>query len=226
MKDVLNVLKLSSIFRNFSDEDISKLLPEISYRIVEYHKDDAVAIEGDKCQSIGIILQGKVEIQKLFASGKTVTIAALKPSDTFAEAIIFSDVSKYPATIVSSENTRIIFISKNDIISLCTINPKILTNFIGLLSNKILMLNKKIKNLSYQTIRQRVSSYILEEHQKQKKLTIVLPLSRQQMSEYLGIPRPSLSRELAHMKDEGLIDFNKNTVKILDIEALEFTLID
>nr|WP_242949572.1 helix-turn-helix domain-containing protein [Clostridium pasteurianum] len=41
------------------------------------------------------------------------------------------------------------------------------------------------------------------------------------MAEELGIPRPSLSRELVNMKKDGLIDFHKNTFKILNLEAME-----
>jgi Mn-dependent DtxR family transcriptional regulator len=41
------------------------------------------------------------------------------------------------------------------------------------------------------------------------------------MAELINIPRPSLSRELIRMKEEGLIDFYKNRFKIVDIKALE-----
>ncbi len=45
------------------------------------------------------------------------------------------------------------------------------------------------------------------------------------MAELLNVPRPSLSRELSHMKAEGgIIDFDKNTIKILDIQLLEESL--
>ena len=37
----------------------------------------------------------------------------------------------------------------------------------------------------------------------------------------LGIPRPSLSRELINLRDMGYIDFDRNNIKILDLEALE-----
>jgi Mn-dependent DtxR family transcriptional regulator len=44
------------------------------------------------------------------------------------------------------------------------------------------------------------------------------------MAELLNIPRPSLSRELIKMKQDGLIDFYKNRFKILDLKKLEKTL--
>jgi CRP-like cAMP-binding protein len=61
----------------------------------------------------------------------------------------------------------------------------------------------------------------MDEYIKQKSNEIILPLSRKEMAEALGVQRPSLSREFINMKDEELIDFEKNRVKLLDIPALE-----
>lgn len=41
------------------------------------------------------------------------------------------------------------------------------------------------------------------------------------MAELLNIPRPSLSRELIKMKEDGIIDYHKNKLKIIDIDLLE-----
>ena len=46
------------------------------------------------------------------------------------------------------------------------------------------------------------------------------------MGELLNVPRPSLSRELTNMKNEGIIDFDRNTIKILKLDLLEEALWD
>ncbi|MCS4515791.1 cyclic nucleotide-binding domain-containing protein [Clostridium botulinum] len=92
-----------------------------------------------------MILDGSIEIQKLFSSGKTVTITTLSTGDIFGEVIVFSSMNKYPSTILSNSNSSVMFISKEDIIKLCSLDSLILNNLMGLLSNKILMLNKKLK---------------------------------------------------------------------------------
>ena len=48
-------------------------------------------------------------------------------------------------------------------------------------------------------------------------------MTKQKLSEILGIPRPSLSRELINMKDLGIIvhDTLADFIKILDKEELE-----
>lgn len=215
------ILRTSPLFRNFAEENILQILKTIEYKITSFDKDQMIALEGQDLTSIGIVIEGSIEIQKIYPSGKTVTIAHLKEGDIFGEVIVFSAMSTYPSTIISVSNTEIMFIPKSDITKLCTTNVCILNNFMGLLSNKILMLNKKLRNLSYQTIREKISSYLLDEYSKQKKMFLDIPYSRQEMAEQFGVTRPSLSRELINMKSDGLIDFDRNIILIKDLQNLE-----
>ncbi|AGK96308.1 Crp/Fnr family transcriptional regulator [Clostridium pasteurianum] len=221
MNNLTDILKNCVIFKNFNGEAIKILLDKINYKMYSYLKDETIAMEGDNCSNIGVIVNGSIEIKKFFASGKTVTIAKFLSGDIFGEVIIFSDINKYPSTIVASENSQILFISKEDIVTLCSMNVSILNNFMGLLSNKILMLNNKLKNLSYETLRQKITSLLLESYHIDRKTLFQINSSRKEMAESLGVPRPSLSRELINMKKDGLIDFHKNAFKILNLEAME-----
>ncbi|WP_315119558.1 Crp/Fnr family transcriptional regulator [uncultured Clostridium sp.] len=218
---IIIALKSSIVFRELEENEIKNMLSFINYKIEEYHKGETVAIEEDDCNSLGIVIQGKIEPQKIFPSGKTITIDRLEMGNTFGEAIVFSNVHKYPATIICIEKAAVMMISKNEMLKLFSHNNIVLNNFIAVLSNKILMLNRRVKTLSYQSIRQKICSYLLYIYQTQKTKVIKLPISRKEMAEYLGIPRPSLSREMINMQDEGLIEFDKNIIKIVDIEGLE-----
>ncbi len=51
-------------------------------------------------------------------------------------------------------------------------------------------------------------------------------MTKQKLSEILGIPRPSLSRELINMKNDNLINYEKDYIEILDKEKLELILIE
>ena len=49
----------------------------------------------------------------------------------------------------------------------------------------------------------------------------MLPLKRNEMADFLNIARPSLSREMCRMRDEGIIDFHRESIKIKDPDALK-----
>jgi CRP-like cAMP-binding protein len=221
MDDLIKALRHCILFKHLSRENITQVLEMVNYQVTTYKREQVIAIEDEECSKLGIVLAGMVEVQKINPAGKTITLTRLKPGDIFGEVIIFLEVHKYPATIVAIENTKIIFLSKEDMLKLCSSNTQVLNNFFVLLSNKILTLNKKINRLSYHTIRQKVCSYLLEEYHTQNSLFLTLPCSRKEMAEQLGIQRPSLSRELAKMQAEGLIWFRRNKIEIKNINSLE-----
>jgi len=82
-------------------------------------------------------------------------------------------------------------------------------------------MNRKIKNLSLDTIRKRVANFLLMQYKQSGKKMFQTGMSRKAMSDLMGIQRPSLSRELIKMKEDGLIDYDGDTFKIVDLEALE-----
>lgn len=226
MEKHIDSLSNTILFKNIDIDQIRDLVVDLNYRLSLYKKDEIIAFEGDDCLSLGIILSGKIEIQKSFPSGKIVTINTFSRGNVFGEALVFSGNHKYPATVVSSIDSSIMYIGKSQIIQLMKKEERILENFASVLSNRILMLNDRITNLSFDTIRKKIANTLLSEYKKQNNSFIALPFSRKKMAEMLNIPRPSLSRELKKMKDEGIIDYRKNKVKILDLESLEDSLLN
>ncbi|GFN36883.1 Crp/Fnr family transcriptional regulator [Tepidimicrobium xylanilyticum] len=221
MKEYIGQLLKCVLFRNMDQDEIIRAFNKIPYQIIEHNKGELIAIEGDDCHSLGIILRGKIEIQKVFPSGQVMTINIFSEGNIFGESLIFSNKHTYPATITAIEKAKIMYIKKENIIELSMFEPKVLTNFVSVLSERILMLNNRIANLSQDTIRKKIANYLLHEYNIQKTTVLNIPFTRKRMAELLNIPRPSLSRELGHMKEEGIIDLDKNIIKILNIQLLE-----
>lgn len=223
---IIEQLEKNDFFSYLNSEQISSIISKVKYTVKTYEKDAVIAMEDEECNSLGLILDGQVEVQRIYLSGKHIVLKRMTTGEVFGEAIIFSKINKYPATIISISKSNVAFIKKEDIIQLCILEESILKNFITLLSDKIFILNNKIKNISFKTVKQKVINYILEQMHEQKSSTIVLKANKEQISSLIGIPRPSLSRELMKLRDEGIIDFDKNTITICNIDALEEELID
>lgn len=223
---IIEQLEKNDFFSCLNSEQISRIISKVKYTVKTYEKDALIAMEDEECNSLGLILDGQVEVQRIYSSGKHIVLKRMTAGEVFGEAIIFSKINKYPATIISMSKSNVAFIRKEDIIQLCILEESILKNFISLLSDKIFILNNKIKNISFKTVKQKVINYILEQMHEQKSSTIVLKANKEQISALIGIPRPSLSRELMKLRDEEIIDFDKNTITICNIDALEEELID
>ncbi|WP_039763565.1 Crp/Fnr family transcriptional regulator [Caldicellulosiruptor sp. F32] len=219
----MNYSKLSKtkLFKGIEENDIERLLCGCSLVQKSFEKDEIIAFEGDECTSIGLILDGMVDIKKASASGKEYTITTLLPGDTFGEAVVFSSSNFFPAMVVAKCNTTILFIPKEAIINMSKKCERFLHNYLNILSDRILLLNSKLKESTLVTLRQKICNFLLEEFKKQKSLKIKLSLSKQELAEKFNVQRPSLSRELIKMREEGLIDFWGKEIWIKNLERIE-----
>ena len=213
------------MFSKKSKEAILEIFRDTNYTLKKYSKNDIIAIEGDTCTSIGLVLEGNVDIKRMLGS-KVVHLSSFSKGGVFGEIIAFSDVNLYPATVIASSLSQIMFIDKKDFIKFCTHNEEFLGMFLNTLTNKIFLLNNSITNLTFSSIRQKICNFLISEYKIQKSKNIKLNITKEKLSEILGVTRPSLSRELINMKDDGLIDYNRSHIMILDLEAIENILID
>lgn len=213
------------MFSKKSKEAILEIFRDTNYTIKKFSKNDIIAIEGDTCTSIGLVLEGNVDIKRMLGS-KVVHLSSFSKGGVFGEIIAFSDVNLYPATVIASSLSQIMFIDKKDFIKFCTHNEEFLGMFLNTLTNKIFLLNNSITNLTFNSIRQKICNFLISEYKIQKSKNIKLNITKEKLSESLGVTRPSLSRELINMKDDGLIDYNRSHIVILDLEAIENILVD
>lgn len=221
MENLEKILSHSYLFIGFSIDEIKEVIKSIQYTIIKYNKNEIIAHEGEPISTLGLLLEGDVEVQKTYSSGKLVTVRKIYDGDTFGDVSVFSDRTVYPSTIVSSSKSKIMFISKQNIINLCMKNEIFLRNYLRSISNKTLYLSDKLKNISYETIRKKVVNYILNEYRTQQSSTITLSISRKEMAELFGVTRPALSNEFINMKKDGLIEYSKNTITINEVNKLE-----
>ncbi|ACM60271.1 CRP-like cAMP-binding protein [Caldicellulosiruptor bescii] len=211
----------SKLFKMMDQSEIKEILDTFHILKKDFEKDQVIVLEGDECSFVGLILSGMVEVKKSSVSGKEYTITTLSQGDTFGEAVIFSSANTFPATIVSKTKTEVIFIPKHAIIEMCKKNEKFLHNFLNLLSDRILLLNTKLKENTLSTLRQKICNFLIEEYKKQKTTKLKLNLTKQELAKIFNVQRPSLSRELIKMKEEGLIDFWGKEIWVKDLEKIE-----
>ena len=221
MKNIIRVMTENELFKNVNEEDLEVILKDINYIVKSYNKGQIIAQEDDHCDSLALVMEGKVELHRIYPSGNFIVLNTVVKGNVFGEALVVSQKQIYPATVIAIEESKIFFINKDDVLSLCSNNNIVLENFISLLSSKIFMLNSKIKSISFKTVRQRVINYILEEMKIQKSTKIILNSSKEAIASRLGIPRPSFSRELINLRDDGWIYFDRKVIEVLNEEELE-----
>lgn len=226
MNNIIERIKKNEFFKDIEEDKAERIISQLNQISKKYSKGQIIASEGEQCNTLGLVIDGVVEIQKIYSSGKHLVLKRMEAGEVFGEAIMFSNKNEYPATVIAASDCAVSYLKRDDIIKLCLQEQIILRNFITLLSDKIFVLNRKINSISFKSIRQKVINFILEQVKKQKNTTVKLNLSKEQIASLLGIPRPSLSRELMKLRDDGFIEFNRNIIKVIDIEMMEEELLE
>lgn len=226
MNSTLLTLQKCSLFKNKSLSEIEYLLSNISYTIKDFLKNEIVFSYKKTADTLGILLSGCINVQKLFPSGKVVTITTRDIGDLIADASIFSKAQYYPSTIYTCVSSKILFISKTELLKLFSLDEDIIINFLESVSNRALTLNQKIEILSLNSIKERIAFFLLKEYTHNKSYKITLPFSKKIWAEYMNVSRSSLSRELKELCIKDILSFKERTITIINLDALKEILSD
>lgn len=212
MKKVFNIIKENPLFAGIPFSDFENLFGCLSARTQSYKKDEVIMLSGDAVSAVGIILSGSVKIIKEDREGNQTIIAELFASEIFGEVFACAGISHSPVTVESAEDSEVLFIDYRRIIttcsSACPFHTRLIENMLKLMARKNLKLNQKIELLSKRTTREKLLFFFDTQRGMAKKFTV--PFSREEMAQYLCVDRSAMSSELCKMRDEGLIQFNRN----------------
>lgn len=221
IKNFLEIIKQISLFKDFSSEELIQLFKNKTYRIEEYKKNSIIHLQNEKCSTLDIILKGIVVVQKIDVNGNILTISTFTTGDVIGGNLIFSRNFAYPMTILSKSQCTVLHVDKDLILELCQKNKTFLIKFLESISDKTLILTDKIKSISLKTIRQCIVEFLTYEYYHQKSNVIKLEMTKKELSERIGIQRPSLSRELNKMRQDGLVEYDRNFITIKDINLIK-----
>jgi CRP-like cAMP-binding protein len=157
-------------------------------------------------------------------AGNKHIVAFLGPADMFAEGIVCTVKRISPVTVHVKEDSKILFIPYERVIrscgSTCQFHINLIQNMMVVLGEKNVNLNRKLELLTLKGMREKIASYLINEAGDRGSGIFEIMLNRTEMADFLNVSRTSMCRELARMKDEGLIDYYGNSFKIMNKERL------
>jgi CRP/FNR family transcriptional regulator, dissimilatory nitrate respiration regulator len=188
-------------------------------------KGDPLCLEGDRQDGIGILLEGTAQVVRETATGTRSVLGMLEPGDLFGEMTAFAVSASWPATVEATSDVRAYLVPPRFVVEPCAQpclarHNDLTANMLRIVSEKALNLNRKVNYLLLRGMREKLATFLLEAQHRAGKSTFELPMNRDSLAEYLHVSRPSMSRELGRMRDEGLIAFYRSSVRILDPERL------
>ena len=118
-----------------------------------------------------------------------------------------------------SEDAEILFMPFDRVMHSCTMacvfHHRLIENMVRIIARKNRELMRKIEVVSKRTIRDKLLAYLSLQAQTQDSPYFDIPLGRAELAEYLCVDRSALTRELAKMKEEGILDYDRNSFRLL-----------
>jgi len=186
----------------------------------EFQRGGLIFSEGDPGNGFYVIIDGKVKIFKLSFDGKEQILHILGPGEPFAEVAVFTG-STYPANAIALEKSRLFFFPRKAFAELIATQPALAMKMLATLSLRLKQFAHMIEALSLKEVPGRLAAYILVDSKQNSTVqTIKLTVSKTQLASLLGTIPETLSRILAKMSRQGLIDIEGATITILDRDGL------
>lgn len=172
-------------------------------------KNNVIFHEGDACETIGIIISGKVDIISYSFEGKELLINSLKAGEIFGNNLIFSSEPVYRGDVIAQEKSVIAIINKENLVYLLQNNKDFLNLYLKAQSDKAKLLTSRIQLLSLVNAEERLFYYA------SKNDNVIVYKNVTTLAATIGVQRETLSRLLTSLIKRHLIKKEKGKITVL-----------
>jgi CRP-like cAMP-binding protein len=211
------------LFQGLTMEDLTLCLKCSNAKVKEYKKNEIIFSQLDPPRALFVLVEGLVSVCQDSMDGKSYMITQIEENDIFGEVFLFLKDVGYSQYVIANVNSKVLEIPKEFFTHTCEANctshATIISNMLNILARKAFYLNNKVQLLTSGSLRQRLAKYFTGN--MTDKGYIKLGMKRDNFAAYLNVTRPSLSRELMKMQEEGIIKVEKDMIKVVDFDKLD-----
>jgi len=210
----LNFLQSTLLFQGSSTEEIGAMLKCLGTKEQSFSRGTVILHAGDTVRSIGLVLAGRVQIENDDLWGNKSVLDSVGPGQVFAETYACIPGEPMMVSAVAAENCDILFLNASRVLtscpSACSHHSRLVQNLLLLSARKNLNLSRRIFHTSPKSIRGRLLSYLSFQAAVHQSREFTIPFNRQQLADYLSVDRSAMSAELGRMRDEGILETERN----------------
>lgn len=210
------------IFSFLSDDELKKIVDLTGHKF--YKKGDMICSEGEKSDTLFIINEGGVKISKLTKDGKEQIVHIFTSGDFFGELSLFSSNETYNFDVYAISDLKICTLTKENMNEILMSNPEISLKLLQVITKRLTQTENLAQNLATNDAEIRIAYMLLEFAEKygfatDQGLQIKLPINREEMANYVGVTRETISRKLNIFEEMGIIRLEGN--KLIIIKQLD-----
>ncbi|MGM9561588.1 MAG: Crp/Fnr family transcriptional regulator [Phascolarctobacterium sp.] len=206
------------LFQGLDMEEINEVLQRFHGLIKHFPKSDYIYLAGDCVENLCVVLEGTVQMIKEDIWGEKAIIANLGAGSVFAENFLGRLGDRSVVSYFVASDSEVLMLPLGRMLFDSNTNSKasqrLMCNIVSILADNNTRLIEKTEILCKKTLRSKILAYLEQEARNNGSHRFTIPFNRTDLANYLDADRSALTRELARMREEGLIDYNKNTFEL------------
>src|SRR5699024_3730386 len=171
-------------------------------RQIIFKKGEILYHQGDPLQYLYIVHRGRVKIYHLFESAKEQLLRILEPGECMGELTLFTEIviDSYADAV---EDAEICALNRNDMLDYMKDYLSIWIKILSEFSKWHEETEYLVGQLSSKDVETRTASYLVKLAEERNTLDIVLPMSKKDLTSYLGTTQETISRRLSSFQTNG-----------------------
>lgn len=217
---MFRILLNSPLFKGLTIDELDALFKKINYQIRQFRSGELLAQAGESVDKAFLLMQGRLQGEMVDFAGNSLKIEELDPPQMVAAAFLFGPQSIFPVHLSAKTDGKLIIILKREFTSMLSLEPRIMVNYLNIVSGKAQFLSGKITFLSLRTIREKIAYYLLQRIVKGVDNQINIDQTQTNLADLFGVTRPSLTRTILEMEKQGILAWSRERVMILNLKKL------
>lgn len=220
MTDVLSKLALFAPLPEDALETVAAYLERTKGSAI---RGNVVVQRGTPMERLLVLLTGTARAEIVDAGGHVMVVETFRSPDILATAMLFAPSPRFPVSVVAESSCTWAWLDRNQLMDLCQKHRSVLEAVLNDTGRRVAFLAARLRLTQFASLRQRIAVYLSESPVRTDtdgNRYIHVPHSRQELADMFGVARPSLSREIGRMVDEGLISVEENRFRLVRRDAI------
>jgi len=208
------------LFSQLNPQDFHKMVSSmLTHRLT---KNQRLFHQGDKAKRFFFVRKGQIKLFLLSAEGEEKTIHIEHPGNTFAEPIMFMDKPIYPVSAEAIQKSLVLSFDSTTFRDMLRHNTDTCFRLMATMSQRLHWHIVEIEHLCLHNATFRLISYLLREvpTETDQNTSVHLAIPKVTLASRLSIKRETLSRILARLRRQGLIDVQGHDIILRDLQGL------
>lgn len=216
-------IESSKLFQSITEAETERILKCSKSKVRKLKAGTYIFEQGERPSKLFLLMEGQVHICKDFTSGKRDVLYLVEEGNVFGEIFLFGNKVQYWYDAVAVTDVTVLEMPWDFFYHFCSNacdhHKQLTQNMLEIVSENNFKITRKLHIVSTSSLRERIAIWLIDSMNEEG--IIELKMNREQMADFLGVARPSLSRELMRMQADGLIEVTKKQILIRDKEAIE-----